>query len=81
MLRSPAVNTSTRDETSVVKRSILIAGRKTSVSLEDAFWTGLKQIAAARDMTLSDLVTTIDLKRQHSNLSSGRALEGLNAPA
>ena len=44
----------------VVKRSIVIAGHKTSVSLEDAFWRGLKDIAAARNMTLSDLVATID---------------------
>src|SRR5262249_36393371 len=40
----------------VVKRSIVIAGHKTSVSLEDAFWKGLKEIASGRDMTLSDLV-------------------------
>ena len=54
----------------VVKRSIVIAGHKTSVSLEDAFWTALKEIAAGRDMTLSDLVATIDSERQHGNLSS-----------
>ena len=40
----------------VVKRSIVIAGHKTSVSLEDAFWKGLKEIAGTRDMTLSELV-------------------------
>ena len=55
----------------VVKRSIVIAGHKTSVSLEDAFWQGLKNIAAARDMTLSELVATIDTDRRHGNLSSG----------
>jgi predicted DNA-binding ribbon-helix-helix protein len=54
----------------VVKRSIVIAGHKTSVSLEDAFWQGLKEIAGGRDMTLSDLVATIDTERQHGNLSS-----------
>jgi predicted DNA-binding ribbon-helix-helix protein len=54
----------------VVKRSIVIAGHKTSVSLEDAFWTGLKEIASARDTTLSDLVAAIDTERQHGNLSS-----------
>jgi predicted DNA-binding ribbon-helix-helix protein len=54
----------------VVKRSIVIAGHKTSVSLEDAFWKGLKDIAAARDTTLSDLVATIDSTRRHGNLSS-----------
>ena len=54
----------------VVKRSIVIAGHKTSVSLEDAFWKGLKEIASGRDMTLSDLVAAIDSERQHENLSS-----------
>ena len=54
----------------VVKRSIVIAGHKTSVSLEDAFWTGLKEIATSRDMTLSDLVASIDTDRRHGNLSS-----------
>lgn len=54
----------------VVKRSIVIAGHKTSVSLEDAFWKGLKDIANNRDMTLSELVATIDSDRRHGNLSS-----------
>jgi predicted DNA-binding ribbon-helix-helix protein len=54
----------------VVKRSIVIAGHKTSVSLEDAFWSGLKDIAASRNMTLSELVATIDHDRRQGNLSS-----------
>jgi predicted DNA-binding ribbon-helix-helix protein len=54
----------------VVKRSIVIAGHKTSVSLEDAFWRGLKDIALSRRKTLSDLVGAIDSERQHGNLSS-----------
>jgi predicted DNA-binding ribbon-helix-helix protein len=54
----------------VVKRSIVIAGHKTSVSLEDAFWKCLKEIAGGRDMTLSDLVATIDTERRQGNLSS-----------
>jgi predicted DNA-binding ribbon-helix-helix protein len=54
----------------VVKRSIVIAGHKTSVSLEDAFWQGLKEIATGRDLTLSDLVATIDTDRHGGNLSS-----------
>ena len=54
----------------VVKRSIVIAGHKTSVSLEDAFWTGLKDIAVARQLSLSDLVASIDTGRRHGNLSS-----------
>jgi predicted DNA-binding ribbon-helix-helix protein len=54
----------------VIKRSIVIAGHKTSVSLEDAFWKGLKEIALNRRATLSDLVAAIDSERQHGNLSS-----------
>jgi len=54
----------------VIKRSIVIAGHKTSVSLEDAFWKGLKEIAGDRDLTLSDLVASIDTDRRHGNLSS-----------
>jgi predicted DNA-binding ribbon-helix-helix protein len=54
----------------VVKRSIVVAGHKTSVSLEDAFWKGLKEIAGTRDMTLSELVAFVDSERQHGNLSS-----------
>ena len=57
-------------KSAVVKRSIVVAGHKTSVSLEDAFWSGLKDIAIGRDMTLSELVATIDTERQHGNLSS-----------
>jgi predicted DNA-binding ribbon-helix-helix protein len=54
----------------VVKRSIVIANHKTSVSLEDAFWKGLKDIASDRQMTLSDLIASIDTERHHGNLSS-----------
>ena len=55
---------------SVVKRSIVIGGHKTSVSLEDLFWTELRKIAQARQVTLSKLVTNIDGKREQNNLSS-----------
>jgi predicted DNA-binding ribbon-helix-helix protein len=54
----------------VVKRSIVVNGHKTSVSLEDEFWSALKVIAGKRFMNLSDLVTAIDGQRQHGNLSS-----------
>ena len=57
-------------KSSVVKRSIVISGHKTSVSLEDAFWTDLKKIAQARQVTLSELVTKIDGTREQNNLSS-----------
>jgi predicted DNA-binding ribbon-helix-helix protein len=54
----------------VVKRSIVIAGHKTSVSLEDAFWSELKDIAEQRDQTLSTMVGDIDTRRVQGNLSS-----------
>ena len=54
----------------VVKRSIVIVGHKTSVSLEDAFWNGLKEIAKKYDMNLSDIVADIDSRRCYGNLSS-----------
>ena len=57
-------------KSSITKRSIVIGGHKTSVSLEDQFWATLKEIAARRDMTLSELVGQIDAKRHHGNLSS-----------
>ena len=52
----------------ISKRSIIIAGHKTSVSLEDEFWNSLKEIAGQRDMTVSELA--IDREREHANLSS-----------
>ena len=58
----------------VVKRSIVLAGHKTSVSLEDAFWEGLKDIAKDKRKTLSDLVAGIDTNREHGNLSSALRL-------
>lgn len=54
----------------VVKRSIVVAGHKTSVSLEEAFWNGMKEIASAKHLTLSELVGEIDGGRQQGNLSS-----------
>ena len=54
----------------VVKRSIVVAGHKTSVTLEDAFWNGLKEIASGRNITLSDLVTAVVSERRQGNLSS-----------
>ena len=56
-------------KSSVVKHSIMIGGHKTSVSLEDAFWTDLKNIVHTQQKTLSELVTEIDQTRE-GNLSS-----------
>ena len=48
----------------------MIDGHKTSVSLEDAFWRGLKEIARGQQATLSNVVAEIDKARQRGNLSS-----------
>ena len=57
-------------KSSVIKRSVAIAGHKTSVSLEDAFWQDLRKIANAQQATLSNVVAEIDKKRKNGNLSS-----------
>ena len=54
----------------IIKRSIDIAGHKTSLSLEEPFWKTLREIANERHMTLSELAAVINSERQHSNLSS-----------
>jgi predicted DNA-binding ribbon-helix-helix protein len=54
----------------VIKHAIVIAGHKTSVALEDAFWNSLKEIAEQRHETLSHLIASIDAERKHANLSS-----------
>jgi predicted DNA-binding ribbon-helix-helix protein len=58
----------------VIKRSVVLAGHKTSVSLEEPFWQALKDIAATLHVPLCDLINSIDTERQHSNLSSGLRL-------
>ncbi|HEY2183654.1 MAG TPA: ribbon-helix-helix domain-containing protein [Xanthobacteraceae bacterium] len=57
-------------KSAVVKHSVVIAGHRTSVSLEEAFWNALREIADARHVTLSELVAHIDSERRHDNLSS-----------
>ena len=59
-----------RAKSMVAKRTVSIAGHKTSVSLEDAFWQSLKEIASERDMTRSELIADIKSERRHANLSS-----------
>jgi predicted DNA-binding ribbon-helix-helix protein len=54
----------------VIKRSIIIDGQKTSVSLENEFWDGLREIARRKNVALSTLVKQIDNGRTTNNLSS-----------
>ncbi len=72
-----------RTETSIGKHSLAVAGHSTSISLEDAFWAGLKTLAARRNMTVAALVAEIDQTRGHANLSSAirvHVLHGLHRP-
>ena len=62
----------------ILKRSVVLAGHKTSVSLEDTFWRSLKEIAAHQHVTLSALLASIDTDRHHGNLSSAIRLFVLN---
>ena len=57
-------------KSSVIKRSVVVAGHKTSVSLEDPFWRALKEIAVSRNLTISEMVAAISSARAQGNLSS-----------
>lgn len=54
----------------LVKRSLSIHGHRTSVSLEDAFWTRLRRMATARGRSVSAVIAEIDEARGEGNLSS-----------
>jgi predicted DNA-binding ribbon-helix-helix protein len=57
----------------IIKRSVIVSGHKTSISLEEAFWSELKEIAQAQGASLAQTVTEIDTTRQQNkqnNLSS-----------
>ena len=58
----------------IVKRSVVVRGHKTSVSLEDAFWRGVKDVARASHLQLSELIAAIDTGRAAGNLSSALRL-------
>ncbi|HEY2186675.1 MAG TPA: ribbon-helix-helix domain-containing protein [Xanthobacteraceae bacterium] len=62
----------------LVRRSVIVAGQKVTFNLEDAFWRGLKEMAAWRDMSLADLIATIDKGTNSENLSSAIRLFVLN---
>ncbi|MCF6301858.1 MAG: ribbon-helix-helix domain-containing protein [Devosiaceae bacterium] len=54
----------------MIKRSITLAGHKTSLALEAEFWLALEQIARQNNQTLPTLITQIDKSRTKENLSS-----------
>ncbi len=57
-------------KSNIAKRSVVIGGHKTSVSLEEPFWQAVREITDARDITVSELLRQIDRDRQEANLSS-----------
>ena len=57
-------------KTAIIKRSIVLHGHKTSVSLENEFWEGLREIADRNRTNVSNLVRQIDEARKNGNLSS-----------
>lgn len=57
-------------KSAVVKRSLVIHGRKTSVSLENEFWPGLREIADHENTTAAKLVEQVERHRDTCNLSS-----------
>ncbi|MDR6659761.1 putative DNA-binding ribbon-helix-helix protein [Tardiphaga robiniae] len=60
------------------KRSVMIDGHKTSVSLEDQFWKSIKEIAAEREQRLTELINVIAEGRDRANLSSALRIFALN---
>src|SRR5580693_6241920 len=62
----------------ILKRSVVLRGHKTSISVEDAFWSSVKEIAGSGQMSVSDLLSAIDSGRHHGNLSSAIRLFVLN---
>ena len=54
----------------VTKRTVVVGTRKTSVAIEAPFWEALKEIAAAENLSLKELVTRINGERKRPNLSS-----------
>ncbi|MEZ0222829.1 MAG: ribbon-helix-helix domain-containing protein [Tardiphaga sp.] len=65
-------------EGTIRKRSVMIGGHKTSVSLEDEFWDSIKEIAEEREQRLTDLINFIAEGRDRANLSSAMRIFALN---
>jgi predicted DNA-binding ribbon-helix-helix protein len=62
----------------IAKRSVVVGGHKTSVSLEDPFWSSIREIAHAQGTTVSKLIADIDKTREQNNLSSAIRVFVLN---
>jgi predicted DNA-binding ribbon-helix-helix protein len=66
----PVESPSIRPNAGVIKRSLVIAGHRTSISIEEAFWRELKALASRRAQSINALVAEIDADRGQANLSS-----------
>ena len=62
---------------SEIKRSVSIAGHRTSIALEPEFWDALKEIARERDLSVSALIAEVDAARGAANLSRALRLHVL----
>lgn len=54
----------------IVKRSVSIAGHRTSITLEEPFWEALREIAEREQLSMQALIGRIDAERGEQNLSS-----------
>ncbi len=65
-------------QSTIMKRSVVISGHKTSISIEDDFWNALREIAKERKQSVPHLLTSIDASRSHANFSSAIRMFVLN---
>ena len=65
-------------KSAIAKRSIVLDHHKTSISLENEFWEGVKAIADRKKIKLTELLTQIDNERNNANLSSAIRVFVLN---
>lgn len=63
----------------IKKRSAIVGGHKTSISMEDEFWLELKLLASAEGVTMDKLISAVDVARTHGNLSSALRLHVLRS--
>lgn len=79
--RARGNNTAEAPPTDISKHSLVIAGHRTSISLERAFWDALRKIAERRQMSIAALVASVDAQRGEANLSSALRVFVLEATA
>ena len=77
--RASTQNAADACPTDLSKHSLVIAGHRTSISLERAFWEGLQKIAHEREMSIAALVASVDAGRGEANLSSALRVFVLSA--